>query len=292
MEEFAKEYDGFTCLPMVFCSEMVGRTDVKQGLLCSLVNQYDSEIGVTRKRRERIHVLLCGTPGTGKTIPLEYLARSWEAIYISADPSAATLKGDSRRSNKGVQIFNAYNGGIVCIDDVELMKDIDTMRDVMESGKYTIDKGGVHEEYESQCRIIAATNELESIPPAILSRFDLIYDFDKPSVDESISIAKNLLDIDDFYSDIELQNDFIDSYIKVATQFIPEKENKDEIINIMSETFNKIGGKTGRWTASIYRIARAIAKIRMKPWGPDEIILALNMKQQTDDILRKLILEI
>ena len=176
MEEFAKEYDGYSCLPVIVCPEMVGRTDVKQGLLCSLVNQYDTELGKSRKRRERIHILLSGKPGTGKTIPLEYLAHSWGAIYISTDPSAATLKGDSRKTNKGVQIFRAYNGGIVCIDDIELMKDINLMRDVMESGKYSIDKGGGHEEYNAQCRIIAATNKIDDIPLPILSRFDLIYE--------------------------------------------------------------------------------------------------------------------
>jgi len=285
MEIFSKEYDPFMCLPMVFCPEMVGRTDVKQGILCSLVNPIDTNIGKSRRRRERIHILLYGTVGTGKTIPLEYLSQSWGAIYISADPSAATLKGDARRANKGVQVFRAYNGGIVCIDDIELMKDVDAIRDVMESGKYTLDKGGVHEEYEAQCRVIAATNDIESISPAIMSRFDLIYGFDTPDVSESISIAKNLLEIDELGHDIELNYEFIESYIKIASQFVPQKENKEEIMDIMSQTFNKVGGRTGRWTASVYRIARAIAKMRMKPMGPMEVAKAIDMKCESDTVI-------
>lgn len=284
MEIFSKEYDPFNCLPMVFCPEMVGRTDVKQGILCSLVNPLDTSVGQSRRRRERIHILLYGKVGTGKTIPLEYLSQYWEAVYISADPSAATLKGDARRTNKGVQIFSAYNGGIVCIDDIELMKDIDMMRDVMESGKYTIDKGGVHEDYDAQCRIIAASNNIDDISPAILSRFDLVYGFDTPTINESISIAKNLLDLDDLGCDIELNDDFIDSYIKVASQYIPKKEDRDQIVDIMSGTFRRIGGKTGRWTSSVYRIARSVAKIRMKPMGPVEVIEALNMKCRSDEV--------
>lgn len=286
MEIFSREYDPYTCLPMVFCPEMVGRTDVKQGLLCSLVNPLDTNIGKSRRRRERIHILLYGTVGTGKTIPLEYLSQSWGAIYISADPSAATLKGDARRANRGVQIFSSYNGGIVCIDDIELMKDIDLMRDVMESGKYTMDKGGIHEEYEAQCRIIAATNDIENISPAILSRFDLIYDFDIPGIYESISIAKNLLDIDESDLDIELNYDFVESYIEIASRYTPRKENKEEIIEIMSSTFNRIGGRSGRWIASVYRISRAIAKMRMKSVGPAEVIEALNMKCRSDEVIR------
>lgn len=285
MEIFSKEYDPFMCLPMVFCPEMVGRTDVKQGILCSLVNPIDTNIGKSRRRRERIHVLLYGTVGTGKTIPLEYLAQSWGAIYISADPSAATLKGDARRANKGVQIFSAYNGGIICIDDIELMKDVDLMRDVMESGKYTLDKGGIHEDYDAQCRIIAATNDIDNLSPAILSRFDLIYDFNLPNIDESISIAKNLLEIDELNRDLELNYGFIESYIKIASQYVPQKENKEEIVNVMSQTFTSIGGRSGRWIASVYRIARAIAKMRMKSMGPMEVVEALDMKCRSDKII-------
>jgi DNA replicative helicase MCM subunit Mcm2 (Cdc46/Mcm family) len=285
MEIFSKEYDPFMCLPMVFCPEMVGRTDVKQGILCSLVNPLDTNIGKSRRRRERIHVLLYGTVGTGKTIPLEYLSQSWGAIYISADPSAATLKGDARRANKGVQIFSAYNGGVICIDDIELMKDVDLMRDVMESGKYTLDKGGVHEDYDAQCRIIAATNDIDGLSPAILSRFDLIYDFDLPNIDESISIAKNLLEIDELDRDIELNYDFIESYIKIASRYVPQKENKEEIMDVMSQTFNRVGGRSGRWIASVYRISRAISKMRMKPMGPMEVVEALDMKCRSDKFI-------
>ena len=78
----------------------------------------------------------------------------------------------------------------------------------------------------------------------------------------------------------------------MATQYSPKQRNKDEILEIMSLTFGKIGGKTGRWTASIYRIARAIAKLRMNPWGPDEVVLALNMKKKTDDLLSNAIIEL
>jgi len=283
MEIFSKEYDPFLCLPMVFCPEMVGRTDVKQGILCSLVNPLDTNVGKSRRRRERIHVLLYGTVGTGKTIPLEYLSQSWGAVYISADPTAATLKGDARKTNKGVQVFRSYSGGIVCIDDIELMKDVDMMRDVMESGKYTIDKGGIHEEYEAQCRVIAATNDISSLSPAILSRFDLIYDFDLPDIDESISIAKNLLEIDELQQDIELDYGFIESYMEVASRYIPHKEGKEEIMDIMSQTFKRIGGRSGRWISSVYRIARAISKIRMKPMGPMEVVEALDMKCRSDE---------
>jgi uncharacterized protein YqeY len=72
--------------------------------------------------------------------------------------------------------------------------------------------------------------------------------------------------------------------MKIASQYVPQKENKEEIMNVMSQTFTRIGGRSGRWIASVYRISRAIAKMRMKSMGPTEVVEALDMKCKSDKI--------
>ena len=282
-----QECDLLSVLPWVFCDEYVGRPDVKRGLLAMLVSPYDLTLPGGRTRRDRMHILLNGVPGTGKTVFIEHLSNEWGAKYISADPSAASLKGDARRKDKGVQIFRQYNGGMVCIDDIELMGDSDLLRDVMERGRYSMTKGGSDEEYESQCRIIAATNDLTELSLPMLSRFDLIYDFDKPSIKETVDIAQALLDFDD---DVEgyMGGKLIHDHVKVSQSFTPSKTDKMKMVECISNFLEEKGeGKTGRWISSVWRLSRNIAKLRLSDMGPSDVITALQMKAESDLVLER-----
>lgn len=284
--EFAKSHDPFSYLPVVFCQDLVGRYDVKRGLMCMLSNRYDRDFGGERRRRDRIHILLYGTPGTGKTIALDYLSRDWGALYISANPSSASLKGDARRKDRGVQIFANHSGLPICIDEFELMEDTDSLRDVMELGKYTITKGGAHEEYDAQCSIVAATNDMSCISPAMLSRFDLVYSFDPPTHEEAIEIASNLLDVEEECSGFGTTREFLLEHINLSSCYDPDMSEKERILCEMESHFRVTGkGKAGRWIASVYRISRAIARIRFKDWGADEVVCAIRMKSYSDAVV-------
>lgn len=229
--------DLLTVLPYLFCPEYEGRQDVKQGLLCMLVSPTDYELPNGRMRRDRIHVLLYGLPGTGKTKFQEHLHNQWNSCMLTADPSMASLKGDSRRKDKGVQIFNQYHKGIICIDDIELMSDSDMMRDVMERGTYTITKGGKHEEYDSQCRIVAATNEIQSLSPAMLSRFDLIFDFTKPTIRETMEIAHTTLT--ETTTDYHPSHALLAKHIKYSNAYMPAPGSPDELLKVIENFLEK-----------------------------------------------------
>jgi len=287
--EFSREHDPFSSLPAVFCPELVGRYDVKRGLLCMLVNMQDRNVGSGRKRnRERLHILLYGEPGTGKTIPLDYLSREWGAVYISANPSSASLKGDARRKDRGVQIFSSETGRVVCIDEFELMEDTDTLRDVMEIGKFTLTKGGHHEEYDAQCSVVCAANDITKLSPAVLSRFDLIYGFDEPTYDESVEIARNLIEIEEDPSSSEITKDFLKEHIGISSDYNPRIRESAEVLSQLELHFRKSRkGKTGRWISSVFRISRAIAKIRLNDWGVEEVKCALKMKSYSDSVLAR-----
>ena len=286
IQGFSRAHDPFSSLPVVFCPELVGRYDVKRGLMCMLANRIDRDFEELRRRRERLHILLYGTPGTGKTIPLDYLSRDWSATYISANPSSASLKGDARRKDRGVQIFASQSGLPICIDEFELMEDTDILRDVMELGKYTITKGGTHEEYDAQCSIVAATNDLTCLSPAMLSRFDLVYSFDPPTYEESVEIAKNLLEVEENGTSVRLTRDFLREHINLSGCYDPDMVERDRILSEMERHFRTTGrGKTGRWIASVYRISRAIAKIRFTDWGVEEVRCAIRMKAYSDVVI-------
>jgi DNA replicative helicase MCM subunit Mcm2 (Cdc46/Mcm family) len=280
------ECDLISVLPWAFCEDYVGRIDVKRGMLAMLASPHDLKLPGGRTRRDRMHILLNGVPGTGKTVFIEHLSTDWGAKYISSEPTGSSLKGDARRKDKGVQIFRQYNGGMVCIDDIELMGDSDLLRDVMERGRYSLTKGGEDAEYESQCRIIAATNDFSELSPPMLSRFDLIYDFNKPSIKETLDIAKVILDFDED-NEYYIMADLVKDHIRISQSFSPSKLEKPRMLKCIQDFLDERGrgGDTGRWVSSVLRISRNIAKVRLQDMGPRDVLMALQMKSESDVLL-------
>lgn len=271
---------------------VAGYPDVKLSLMCLLANPYDGA------RRERIHVLLYGKPGCGKTALMEPLETNWGALYLSMDPSGASLKGDSRREDHGAKILNQSDGGIVCIDDIELMKDMNVLRDVMESGKYTITKNGIHVEYAARCRLIGATNDIKKVPKPIVNRFDLVHKFDAPTVNQSMEILKQMLRKEFDGADA---GPLLQYYYYLAQSHDPQTIDEPEIQERFRAYFEANGepvtlgndseekeGKEGRWIAGVLRIAKGLARINLTTLGPEQITLALDMKRKSDLIITEL----
>lgn len=272
--------DPLKSLPVYFCPDYVGRQDVKRAMLCMLTSPHD---GVNR---ERIHLLLYGHPGSGKTAFLEHLQTDWHAYFSSANPKTSSLKGDARRRDRGVQIFQQYNGGVLCFDDIELMEDLDTLRDVMESGRYTLTKGGQHDEYEAQCRIVGATNELAHMSEAIKSRFDLVFKFDKPEKDDAIEIWRHILDREMQQRNDGLSTDLLKKHIELCQFWRPSPIEPETLVDIMSDHFDLKGtGEDGRWMESVLRIARGMARLRFSDIGEEEIVVSIEMKRSSDKII-------
>ena len=271
-------------LDMVFPS-ISGYNDVKTCLLCLLANQWDG------KNRERLHILLYGKPGCGKTALMEPLEKNWGAIYLSMDPSGASLKGDSRKEDNGAKILNQADGRVVCIDDIELMKEMNVIRDVMERGSYTITKNGKHVEYDARCRFVAATNDIKKMPFPIVSRFDLVFNFSYPTIQQSIDILHSLLE--DEEEDINNEA-LINHYFYLVQTHTPHVTNKAEVESIVRDNLEEFGadtgeGKEGRWMAGILRLAKANARIHLGDVGPEQIEWALMMKRNSDKVLKSIL---
>ncbi len=264
-----------------------GYPEVKLGLLCLLVNEWDSP-----GQRERIHVLLHGKPGTGKTALMAPLEQNFSAKYLSMDPRSSSLKSDGRKKDRGAQIFNKCNGGIVCIDDFELMTDQNSLRDVMEKGQYTDASGGTDTLYNAYVRIVAATNDIRKVPTPIVSRFDLVFKFNAPTLNQSMNIVRQMLSDDE--SDIDYLP-MLRHYLYLAHTWKPKTVHKRKIEQCFEAYFRENGlpteegpgGKEGRWIATIIRLSNALASIGLTDIGPAQIEQALKIKHRSDEIVRK-----
>jgi DNA replicative helicase MCM subunit Mcm2 (Cdc46/Mcm family) len=269
-----------------FCPEVIGHENVKLGLLCCLVTKWDDP-----EMRQRIHVLLKGVRGTGKSAFINHLTRRWGALYLSGEAKRSSLKGDGRKEDGGVRLLTKYHGGIVCHDEIEDFKDIDSLRDVLEDGVYTDTKGGRHEVFPAQCRYVAAANDISKVSAPILSRFDLVYGFQIPSIGESVAIVRKKI------SGLRyppLTEETIKAYVTIAQSLAPvltpsSREELDEKAQPFEEYFISIDeGRSGRWVESVLRIATTLAKLRLQDTiTVRDIRDALEMKLQSDAMLEE-----
>jgi replicative DNA helicase Mcm len=168
--------------------------------------------------RGDIHTLFVGDPGTAKSQMLNYLSKlAPRSIYASGKASsAAGLTAAAVRDEFGEGQWTLEAGalvlsdmGIACIDEIDKMSDQDrsSLHQAMEQQEISIAKAGISATLKSRCAILAAANpklgrfdefiplhEQINMPPALLSRFDLIFSIlDKPSREKDTELANHIL---------------------------------------------------------------------------------------------------
>ena len=254
--------------------ELEGMEDVKKALLLMLVS---SDIG---KTRGRIHIGLVGLPGTGKSVIMTALERDFGAIYLTQDSTMASLKGDARKKDYGAQILKRMNNGIVCIDEISLMKEKELLRDVMEKGEVNNSKGGRLERYDAKIRMVIGANSFKNLSDALKDRLDFIFEFDTPKKDEAKRIAKKVIAI---YAGRMWNKEIkrLTAYIDIVKDFTPSitEDEEERIAQLFNKYFDWLGeGRTGRFISKVMRIAFAHAKLKMQNVTAEDVEVALKMR--------------
>jgi len=168
--------------------------------------------------RGDIHALLVGDPGTAKSQLLTYMSKlAPRSIYASGKASsAAGLTAAAVRDEFGEGQWTLEAGalvladmGIACIDEIDKMEETDrsSLHQAMEQQEISVAKAGINATLKSRCAILAAANpklgrfdefmpihEQINMPPALLSRFDLIFSIiDKPNRKIDTELATHVL---------------------------------------------------------------------------------------------------
>jgi len=169
--------------------------------------------------RGDIHILLVGDPGTAKSQLLRYISLlAPRSIYTSGkSSSAAGLTASAVRSDEfGEGRWTLEAGalvladlGVACVDELDKMdpKDRAALHQAMEQQEISVAKAGINATLKSRCSLLGAANpkfgrfdEFASIsdqinmPPALLSRFDLIFPVtDRPDRARDSNLAKHIL---------------------------------------------------------------------------------------------------
>jgi replicative DNA helicase Mcm len=190
----------------------------KDALVLQLFGGIAKEMPDGTRTRGDIHVLLVGDPGTAKSQMLSYMSKlAPRSIFASGKASsAAGLTAAAVRDEFGEGQWTLEAGalvladkGLACIDEIDKMEETDrsSLHQAMEQQEISVAKAGINATLKARCAILAAANpklgrfdefmpihEQINMPPALLSRFDLIFSIlDKPNRKTDTELATHIL---------------------------------------------------------------------------------------------------
>ena len=279
-------------LSQLICPHLVGSewVEIRKAGLLMLVTENDST-----KTRMRLHMLLVGKPGTGKTEVMIWWRQNMQGILINAELCSKTgLVGDARGNKVTAGLLADYDGNFVLVDELDkmAMRDQNGLLQAMEEGRYIIVKGKHRQPFKAEVRIIGSTNELSKIQTPLVDRFDFVFKCTTATRDDRADQVGRI--VDSFIgTDDEEYSKILRGYLAWLGEFSPviTPENRDTVVNTIKAyilkakevDIPKVSYRS--LELSILRIAWAMAKIKRKNVTKEEVVDAIVFK---DKILRKL----
>jgi len=262
--------------------------DIRKSGLLMLVSETDIS-----KTRHRLHELLIGKPGTGKTELMLWWRENLQGILINGEfASKAGLTGDARGKKVTPGLLADYNGNFVLVDELDKMaiKDQNGLLQAMEEGQYFVVKGKHRTPFTAEIRVIGSTNEISKIQRPLLDRFDFVYHCKTASRAERADNVKRITN--SFFGDNEAERvHWLKGYLSWIGDFNPMREPKckdsiDHLIEKYIVDRREIEIESVSYRSleySILRIAWGIAKLEKKNVTDTEVFSAIIFK---DRILR------
>ncbi|KAM0586401.1 minichromosome maintenance protein 5 [Verticillium nonalfalfae] len=217
--EMSRRPDLYNVMAECIAPSIYGNADIKKAILCLLLGGSKKILPDGMKLRGDINVLLLGDPGTAKSQLLKFVEKCAPiAIYTSGKgSSAAGLTASVQREHTTREFYLEggamvlADGGVVCIDEFDKMRDEDrvAIHEAMEQQTISIAKAGITTILNARTSVLAAANPIfgryddmktpgENIDfqTTILSRFDMIFIVkDDHTREKDERIAKHVMGI-------------------------------------------------------------------------------------------------
>ncbi|KAI2643199.1 MCM2/3/5 family protein [Xylaria nigripes] len=217
--ELSRRPDLYNVMTDCIAPSIYGNRDIKKAILCLLLGGSKKILPDGMKLRGDINVLLLGDPGTAKSQLLKFVEKAAPiSIYTSGKGSSAAGLTASVQRDQSTREFYLEggamvlaDGGVVCIDEFDKMRDEDrvAIHEAMEQQTISIAKAGITTILNARTAVLAAANPIfgryddmktpgENIDfqTTILSRFDMIFIVkDEHNRDKDERIAKHVMGI-------------------------------------------------------------------------------------------------
>lgn len=217
--ELSRRPDLYSLFASCIAPSIYGNNDIKKAITCLLLGGSKKILPDGMRLRGDINVLLLGDPGTAKSQLLKFVEKCAPiSIYTSGKgSSAAGLTASVQRDTSTREFYLEggamvlADGGVVCIDEFDKMRDEDrvAIHEAMEQQTISIAKAGITTILNARTSVLAAANPIfgryddlkspgENIDfqTTILSRFDLIFIVrDNHDRNRDETIAKHVMGI-------------------------------------------------------------------------------------------------
>jgi replicative DNA helicase Mcm len=299
IEEFKKIRDNpdlYGLLVKSFAPTIFGHETEKLAILCTLFGAPRITSDSTTLRGD-IHLLLTGDPSTSKSMMLDWAAKvSPKGIVATgqrasqAGLTASWIKGrDNIPEVEPGAFVIADGGGLVCIDEMEKMKEADRMsiHRPMEQQEVNLVMAGVVQKFNARCAVIGAANpkggrydpekslvENINLDLALLSRFDLIFIIrDLPTMETEEKLATHILKTHGGSSRVApIPLEMLRKYIAYARREIePGYDPNGEAAMILKEGYLKVRLQQSgdavpaspRQLEGFIRLSKALARMQL-----------------------------
>lgn len=218
IKELAKSPDHIKKLINSIAPSIHGYDEIKEAIALQLFGGVAKQAADGQRLRGDFHILLVGDPGIAKSQLLHYSSKlSNRGTYVSGKSSTAaglTAAAVKDEFGEGRYVLEAgalvmADKGFAAVDEMDKMSEQDrsSMHEVMESQTVTVAKAGIKATLMTRCPVLGAANPklgrfdpTESLtsqidmPPALLSRFDLIFALtDNINAERDAAIARHIL---------------------------------------------------------------------------------------------------
>ncbi|GAB2226452.1 hypothetical protein Droror1_Dr00022260 [Drosera rotundifolia] len=296
----AEDGDIYNKLAKSLAPEIFGHEDVKKALLLLLVGAPHRKLKDGMQIRGDIHICLMGDPGVAKSQLLKHIINvAPRGVYTTGRGSSGVGLTAAVQKDPVTNEFVLEGGalvladmGICAIDEFDKMDDSDrtAIHEVMEQQTVSIAKAGITTSLNARTAILAAANpawgrydlrrtpaENINLPPALLSRFDLLWlILDKADMDSDLEMARHVVYVHQNRESpalgfTPLEPSLLRAYIAAARKVSPSvpRELEEYIAtaysSIRQEEFRSdtpSSYTTVRTLLSILRLSSALARLR------------------------------